>query len=200
MNQERNFERFKRELLNGFGTMGSSSSSTSSSRSGSTSSSRSGSTSSSRSSLTSSQDQAQVPMHRYHITKHAYDVPLKKATSKELREAAKFVHANSKSKFATKYLGLTLAEINGRDVFSVLKLWRDAMPYQGSKQVQVGLSNSNTVNSKFHLIRSLDQDFARFLSFHVLNAQLIRTWLIPNFTNSKPFTYNLIRTSCNSKV
>ena len=36
-----------------------------------------------------------------------------------------------------------------------------------------GTANSNTVNSKFHLIRSLDQDFARLLSFHVLNAQLI---------------------------
>ena len=28
-------------------------------------------------------------------------------------------------------------------------------------------ANSNTVNSKFHLIRSLSEDFARFLSFHV---------------------------------
>ena len=28
-------------------------------------------------------------------------------------------------------------------------------------------ANSNTVNSKFHLIRSLGEDFARFLSFHV---------------------------------
>ena len=30
-----------------------------------------------------------------------------------------------------------------------------------------GTANSNTVNSKFHLIRSLSEDFARFLSFHV---------------------------------
>ena len=30
-----------------------------------------------------------------------------------------------------------------------------------------GTANSNTVNSKFHLIRSFNQDFARFLSFHV---------------------------------
>ena len=28
-------------------------------------------------------------------------------------------------------------------------------------------ANSNTVNSKFHLIRSLGEDFTRFLSFHV---------------------------------
>ena len=28
-------------------------------------------------------------------------------------------------------------------------------------------ANSNTVNSKFHLIQSFNQDFARFLSFHV---------------------------------
>ena len=28
-------------------------------------------------------------------------------------------------------------------------------------------ANSNTVNSKLHLIRSLSEDFARFLSFHV---------------------------------
>ena len=30
-----------------------------------------------------------------------------------------------------------------------------------------GTVNSNTVNSKFHLIRSFCQIFARFLSFHV---------------------------------
>ena len=30
-----------------------------------------------------------------------------------------------------------------------------------------GTANSNTVYSKFHLIRSFNQDFARFLSFHV---------------------------------
>ena len=61
-------------------------------------------------------------------------------------------------------------------------------------------ANSNTVNSKFHLIRSLSEDLARFLSFHVKNARLIRTRLIRSSTNSKPFTYNLIRSSCNSKV
>ena len=30
-----------------------------------------------------------------------------------------------------------------------------------------GTVNSNTVNSKFHLIRSFSEIFARFLSFHV---------------------------------
>ena len=32
---------------------------------------------------------------------------------------------------------------------------------------RLGTANSNTVNSKFHLIRSFNQDFAIFLSFHV---------------------------------
>ena len=36
-----------------------------------------------------------------------------------------------------------------------------------------GTVNSNTVNSKFHLMRSFFEIFARFLSFHVFNAQLI---------------------------
>ena len=35
------------------------------------------------------------------------------------------------------------------------------------QQYRSGTANSNTVNSKFHLIRSFNQDFARFLSFHV---------------------------------
>ena len=35
------------------------------------------------------------------------------------------------------------------------------------KQYRSGTVNSNTVNSKFHLIRSLFEIFARFLSFHV---------------------------------
>ena len=34
-------------------------------------------------------------------------------------------------------------------------------------QYRSGTLNSNTVNSKFHLIRSFFQIFARFLSFHV---------------------------------
>ena len=36
-----------------------------------------------------------------------------------------------------------------------------------------GTLNLNTVNSKFHLIRSFFEIFARFLSFHVKNARLI---------------------------
>ena len=48
-----------------------------------------------------------------------------------------------------------------------------------------GTLNSNTVNSKLHLIRSFFEIFARFLSFHVKNAWLIRTWLIQSSTNSK---------------
>ena len=34
-------------------------------------------------------------------------------------------------------------------------------------QYRSGTVNSNTVNSKFHLIRSFFEIFARFLSFHV---------------------------------
>ena len=36
-----------------------------------------------------------------------------------------------------------------------------------SASYRSGTFNSNTVNSKFHLIRSLFEIFARFLSFHV---------------------------------
>ena len=35
------------------------------------------------------------------------------------------------------------------------------------EQYRSSTANSNTVNSKFHLIRSLDEDLARFLLFHV---------------------------------
>ena len=35
------------------------------------------------------------------------------------------------------------------------------------RKYRSGTVNSNTVNSKFHLIRSLFEIFARFLSFHV---------------------------------
>ena len=35
------------------------------------------------------------------------------------------------------------------------------------------------------LIRSFCEIFARFLSFHVYNAQLIQTWLIQSYTNLK---------------
>ena len=47
-------------------------------------------------------------------------------------------------------------------------------------QLQVG-----TVNSKFHLIQSFCEFSARFLSFHVYNAQLIQTQLITSSTNLK---------------
>ena len=36
-----------------------------------------------------------------------------------------------------------------------------------STQYRSGTVNSNTVNSKFHLIQSFCEIFARFLSFHV---------------------------------
>ena len=45
--------------------------------------------------------------------------------------------------------------------------------------------NSNTANLEFHLIQSFFEIFARFLSFHVKNARLIRTQLIQSSTNSK---------------
>ena len=48
-----------------------------------------------------------------------------------------------------------------------------------------GTVNSNTVNSKFHLIRSYCEYLATILSFHVQNARLIRTQLIRSSTNSK---------------
>ena len=60
-----------------------------------------------------------------------------KATDNYLRNASKFITESNISKLATKYLGLTSQQIEGRDVFDVLKLWRDAMPYQGSKRVRV---------------------------------------------------------------
>ena len=48
-----------------------------------------------------------------------------------------------------------------------------------------GTVNSNTITSKFHLIRTCFEIFARFLSFHVQNAWLIQTWLIRSSINSK---------------
>ena len=47
------------------------------------------------------------------------------------------------------------------------------MPYENVNEKMIkchyrsGMLNSNTVNSKFHLIRSFFEIFARFLSFHV---------------------------------
>ena len=56
-----------------------------------------------------------------------------------------------------------------------------------------GTVNSNMANSKFHFIQSFCEIFARFLSFHVQNAQLIQTQLIQSSTNSKgiKLTFNL---------
>ena len=62
---------------------------------------------------------------------------LEKATDDDLRNASKFIAASNMSKLATKYLGLTSQQIIGRDVFNVLKMWRDAMPFQRSKCVRV---------------------------------------------------------------
>ena len=39
--------------------------------------------------------------------------------------------------------------------------------HNAEKYYRSGTVNSNTVNSKFHLIRSFFEIFARFLSFHV---------------------------------
>ena len=57
--------------------------------------------------------------------------------------------------------------------------------------------NSNTVNKNFHLIRSLDQVFARFLSFHVCTVNLNT---VKSFTKLKPFTCSLIRSVSNLKL
>ena len=58
-----------------------------------------------------------------------------KASEDDLRNASKFIAESNLSKLVTRYLGLTSQQIIGQDVFGVLKLWRDAMPFQGSKQV-----------------------------------------------------------------
>ena len=41
------------------------------------------------------------------------------------------------------------------------------LPYRNIMYYRSGTVNSNTVNSKFHLIRSCCKYLARFLSFHV---------------------------------
>ena len=45
--------------------------------------------------------------------------------------------------------------------------------------------NLNTVNSKFHLIRSYCKYLATILSIHVYNERLIQMQLIQSSTNSK---------------
>ena len=69
-----------------------------------------------------------------------------KATDVHLRHAARFIDGKSISKFATRYLSLTSQQISGRDVFNVLKLWRDASPYQGSKKVCITLSLNRNID------------------------------------------------------
>ena len=75
----------------------------------------------------------------YRLPQQAAD-PFNKAKDYQLKQAAKCIEENNIAKLATKYLGLSSKLISGRDVFSVLKLWRDAMPYQGSKQVGTVIS------------------------------------------------------------
>ena len=60
----------------------------------------------------------------------------KKASDTDLRQAAMFIEEKNIAKLATKYLGLSSKQISGRDVFGVLKLWRDAVPFQGFKEVR----------------------------------------------------------------
>ena len=59
-----------------------------------------------------------------------------KATDANLQDAAKFIDQSNIHRIATRFLGLTLPQISGMDGFSVLKLWRDAWPFQGSKEVR----------------------------------------------------------------
>ena len=63
----------------------------------------------------------------------------------------------------TKSLGLFPQRANSiRQPGAMVMFTReDKMKYRS------GTLNSNTVNSKFHLIRSFFEIFARFLSFHV---------------------------------
>ena len=62
-----------------------------------------------------------------------------KATDDHLRQAAKYIEEKNKNKLATKYLGLSSKLTSGRDAFGVLKLWRNAMLYQGFKGVSMGV-------------------------------------------------------------
>ena len=72
------------------------------------------------------------------------------------------------------------------DIIIYENIYRSILRSSGSHfKYRSGTVNSNTVNSKFHLIRSFFEIFARFLLFHVKNAQLIQTQLIQGSTNSK---------------
>ena len=54
-------------------------------------------------------------------------------------------------------------------------------------QYRSGTVNSNTVNSKFHLIRSFFEIFARFLSFHVKNARYNINLYLQEFISAGSF-------------
>ena len=62
--------------------------------------------------------------------------PFRKAKDTDLMNACKFIENGILVKLATKYLGMSVDQISGLNVFNVLKKWRDDKPYQGSKQVQ----------------------------------------------------------------
>ena len=64
---------------------------------------------------------------------------------------------NEKTKIITQILEFLTSGVTSREVPTS----------KGSSLYRSDTANSNTVNSKFHLIRSLSEDFARFLSFHV---------------------------------
>ena len=69
------------------------------------------------------------------IERHEGGYVFTKATDDQLHNASKFIAESRLFQLATRYLGLTSQEILGRDAFSVLKLWRDATPDKGSKEV-----------------------------------------------------------------
>ena len=49
----------------------------------------------------------------------------------------------------------------------MIKVTRGQLCDARGSRYRSGTVNSNTVNSKFHLIRSFCEIFARFMSFHV---------------------------------
>ena len=56
-----------------------------------------------------------------------------------------------------------------------------------------GIINSNMINSKFHLIQSFFEIFAKLQLFHVQNAQLIKTRVIWSSINSKLLYFKVIQ-------
>ena len=72
-----------------------------------------------------------------------------------------FRHGNNWSEMENGNRNLCPGMVRWRYVLKVVIYLLDNSSY-GS-----GTVNSNTVNSKFHLIRSFFEIFARFLSFHV---------------------------------